>query len=94
MSLSTAQKQQKTNFSYKVKKDSNYKIVRILDITNFYGNGAPERTRTSGTQFRKLLLYPAELRALNIITKVFYQTIAKVSSLKSLKKAEPQLSLF
>lgn len=58
----------KTNLSYKVKKDSNYKIVRILPITNFYGNGAPERTRTSGTQFRKLLLYPAELRAPKNVT--------------------------
>jgi hypothetical protein len=25
-------------------------------------HGVPERTRTSDTQFRKLLLYPAELR--------------------------------
>ncbi|MDK2937296.1 MAG: hypothetical protein PWP62_2304 [Eubacteriaceae bacterium] len=36
-------------------------------------HGAPERIRTSGTQFRKLLLYPPELRAHNvfIITNFF-----------------------
>lgn len=39
----------------------------------------PERTRTSDTQFRKLLFYPAELRD---------------HTTKLLKKAEPLLILF
>ena len=39
---------------------STYAEIRV--ITGFL-NGAPERTRTSDTQFRKLLLYPAELQA-------------------------------
>ena len=31
-------------------------------------NGAPGRTRTTGTRFRKPLLYPPELRAQNIVS--------------------------
>jgi hypothetical protein len=41
-----------------------------LDIPRFFRNGVPERTRTSDTQFRKLLLYPAELRGRNAPTLI------------------------
>ena len=34
-------------------------------ILCFFRNGAPEATRTPDPQLRRLLLYPAELRARN-----------------------------
>lgn len=47
----------------------------MLDLkyrrVNFFG--APERTRTSGTWFRKPLLYPTELRAHNIFANNIIQ---------------------
>ena len=38
-------------------------IVQRLRFSLLFGNGAPERIRTSDPQIRSLVLYPAELRA-------------------------------
>lgn len=38
-------------------------LLKFAIIRVGYKNGAPKMTRTSDTQFRKLLLYPAELWA-------------------------------
>ena len=37
--------------------------IKNRNERNSFRRGMPERSRTSGTQFRKLLLYPAELQA-------------------------------
>src|SRR5512137_2603241 len=43
-------------------------------------DGAPERIRTSDTQLRRLVLYPAELRApLAVIEKLFREFLAELS---------------
>ena len=44
-------------------------LCRILD-THIAGHGDPGKTRTSDTQFRKLLLYPPELRGHFIINSL------------------------
>lgn len=49
-------------------------------LKDLFSHGAPERTRTSGTWFRKPLLYPTELRAHNIFANNIiqhFETIVK-----------------
>ena len=44
-----------------------------------YGNGAPERIRTSDPQIRSLVLYPAELRAPSQGRRTYWGLRAKAS---------------
>ncbi len=46
-------------------------IVLIYIVPLHFESGDPERIRTSDLQFRKLLLYPAELRGLAAITTAY-----------------------
>ena len=48
-------------------------------VPTFYGNGAPERIRTSDPQIRSLVLYPAELRAPSQGRRTYWGSRTKAS---------------
>ena len=48
-------------------------------------NGAPDRNRTCGLQFRKLALYPTELRARDGNYTVFLSSAHRVQKISELR---------